>query len=48
MGSTRASGYDLAIEAGSLLTNLRNADEVFGGDEDTPERLIFTYNVRMR
>ena len=40
------SGYDLAIEAGSLLTNLRQRlTKFFGGDEDTPERLIFSYNV---
>jgi len=40
------SGYDLAIEAGSLLTNLRQRlTRFFGGDEDTPERLIFSYNV---
>lgn len=40
------SGYDLAIEAGSLLTNLRQRlTRFFGGDEDTPERLVFSYNV---
>ncbi|MGA2003748.1 MAG: aminotransferase class V-fold PLP-dependent enzyme [Terriglobales bacterium] len=40
------SGYDLAIEAGSLLTRLRERlTKFFGGDEDTPERLIFSYNV---
>jgi cysteine desulfurase family protein len=40
------SGYDLAIEAGSLLANLRlRLTKFFGGDEDTPERLIFAYNV---
>jgi cysteine desulfurase family protein len=40
------SGYDLAIEAGSLLTNLRKRlTKFFGGDEDAPERLIFSYNV---
>jgi len=40
------SGYDLAIEAGSLLTNLRKRlTRFFGGDEDAPERLIFSYNV---
>jgi len=40
------SGYDLAIEAGSLLTNLRQRlTKFFGGDEDTPERLVFSYNV---
>lgn len=40
------SGYDLAIEAGSLLTNLRQRlTKFFGGDEEAPERLIFSYNV---
>ena len=40
------SGYDLAIEAGSLLTNLRQRlTRFFGGDEDAPERLVFSYNV---
>jgi cysteine desulfurase family protein len=40
------SGYDLAIEAGNLLANLRRRlTKFFGGDEDTPERLIFSYNV---
>jgi cysteine desulfurase family protein len=40
------SGYDLSIEAGSLLSNLRQRlTRFFGGDEDTPERLIFSYNV---
>jgi cysteine desulfurase family protein len=40
------SGYDLAIEAGSLLANLRQRlTKFFGGDEDAPERLIFSYNV---
>ena len=40
------SGYDLAIEAGSLLTRLRaRLTKFFGGDDDTPERLIFSYNV---
>jgi cysteine desulfurase family protein len=40
------SGYDLAIEAGSLLANLRQRlTKFFGGDEDAPERLILSYNV---
>lgn len=40
------SGYDLAIEAGNLLANLRQRlTKFFGGDEETPERLIFSYNV---
>jgi cysteine desulfurase family protein len=40
------SGFDLAIEAGSLLDNLRlRLTKFFGGDEDTPERLCFGYNA---
>jgi cysteine desulfurase/selenocysteine lyase len=40
------SGYALAIEAGSLLANLRKRlTRFFGGDEDEPERLIFSYNA---
>jgi len=40
------SGYDLAIEAGNLLADLRQRlTRFFGGDEETPERLIFSYNV---
>jgi cysteine desulfurase family protein len=40
------SGYDLAIEAGSLLADLRKRlTKFFGGDEDEPERLIFSYNA---
>ncbi len=40
------SGYDLAIEAGSLLANLRKRlTKFFGGDEDEPNRLIFSYNA---
>jgi cysteine desulfurase family protein len=40
------SGYDLAMEAGSLLANLRKRlTRFFGGDEDAPERLIFSYNA---
>lgn len=40
------SGYDLAIEAGTLLSDLRKRlTKFFGGDEDAPERLIFSYNV---
>jgi cysteine desulfurase family protein len=40
------SGYDLAIEAGSLLANLRKRlTKFFGGDEDESERLIFSYNA---
>jgi len=40
------SGFDLAIEAGSLLDRLRlRLTRFFGGDEDAPERLCFGYNA---
>ncbi len=40
------SGFDLALEAGSLVDNLRKRlTRFFGGDEDAPERLCFGYNV---
>jgi cysteine desulfurase/selenocysteine lyase len=40
------SGFDLALEAGSLLDKLRKRlTEFFGGDEDAPERLCFGYNA---
>jgi len=40
------SGFDLAIEAGSLLDRLRRRlTKFFGGDEDAPERLCFGYNA---
>ncbi len=40
------SGYELAIEAGSLLDRLRlRLTRFFGGDADTPERLCFGYNA---
>ncbi len=40
------SGFDLAIEAGSLLDQLRlRLTRFFGGDEDAPERLCFGYNA---
>jgi cysteine desulfurase family protein len=40
------SGYDLAIETGTLLDGLRRRlTRFFGGDEDAPERLVFSYNV---
>ncbi len=40
------SGYDLSIEAGSLLDRLRKRmTRFFGGDEDAPERLVFGCNV---
>jgi cysteine desulfurase family protein len=40
------SGYDLAMETGSLVDRLRKRmTRFFGGDEDAWERLIFTHNV---
>jgi cysteine desulfurase / selenocysteine lyase len=40
------SGYDLAIEAGNILEELRKRlTKFFGGDEDAPERLCFGYNA---
>ena len=40
------SGYDLALEAGSLLDRLRKRLTIFfGGDVDAPERLCFGYNA---
>ncbi len=40
------SGFDLCLEAGSLLDNLRKRlTRFFGGDEDAPERLCFGYNA---
>jgi cysteine desulfurase/selenocysteine lyase len=40
------SGFDLALEAGSLLDRLRKRlTRFFGGDEDAPERLCFGYNA---
>jgi cysteine desulfurase / selenocysteine lyase len=40
------SGFDLAIEAGNILDELRKRlTKFFGGDEDTPERLCFGYNA---
>jgi cysteine desulfurase / selenocysteine lyase len=40
------SGYDLAMEAGSLLDKTRKRlTKFFGGDEDVPSRLVFGYNV---
>jgi len=40
------SGFDKALEAGSLLDRLRQRlTKFFGGDEDAPERLCFGYNT---
>ncbi|HWR15397.1 MAG TPA: aminotransferase class V-fold PLP-dependent enzyme [Terriglobales bacterium] len=40
------SGFDLAIEAGSLLDKLRKRlTKLFGGDLDAPERVCFGYNA---
>lgn len=40
------SGYDLAVEAGSMLDSTRKRlTKFFGGDEDVPSRLVFGYNV---
>lgn len=40
------SGFDLAMEAGSLLDKLRKRlTKFFGGDQETPERLCFGYNA---
>ncbi len=40
------SGFDLAIEAGTIVDGLRQKlTHFFGGDETVPERLCFTYNA---
>jgi len=40
------SGFDLALEAGSLLDRLRQRlTRFFGGDQNAPERLCFGYNA---
>ncbi len=40
------SGFDMAIEAGNIIENLRvRLTKFFGGDEDVPERLCFGYNA---
>jgi cysteine desulfurase family protein len=40
------SGYDLAMETGSLLDRLRKRlTKFFGGDDDASDRLVFGYNV---
>ncbi len=40
------SGFDMAIEAGNLLEDLRvRLTRFFGGDETVPQRLCFSYNA---
>ncbi len=40
------SGFDMAIEAGNILEDLRGRlTRFFGGDESAPERLCFGYNA---
>lgn len=40
------SGFDKAIEAGNIVEDLRKKlTAFFGGDEDVPERLCFSYNA---
>lgn len=40
------SGFDLAIEAGNIVEDLRSRlTAFFGGDSDAPERLCFSYNA---
>jgi cysteine desulfurase family protein len=40
------SGFDLAIEAGNIVEDLRKRlTKFFGGDPETPERLCFAYNA---
>ncbi|MCP4583389.1 MAG: aminotransferase class V-fold PLP-dependent enzyme [candidate division Zixibacteria bacterium] len=40
------SGFDMAIEAGNIIEDLRvRLTKFFGGDEDSPERLCFNYNA---
>ncbi len=40
------SGFDMAIEAGNIIEDLRKRlTRFFGGDEDAPERLCFSYNA---
>ncbi len=40
------SGFDLAIEAGNILEDLRQRLTIFfGGDAGSPERLCYTYNA---
>jgi len=40
------SGFDKAIEAGNIIEDLRKRlTKFFGGDEETPERLCYSYNA---
>jgi cysteine desulfurase/selenocysteine lyase len=40
------SGFDMAIQAGNILEDLRQRLTIFfGGDGDAPQRLCFTYNA---
>lgn len=40
------SGFDLAIEAGNIIEDLRKRlTAFFGGDTDSPERLCYAYNA---
>jgi len=40
------SGFDLAVDAGNIVEDLRKRlTDFFGGDEETPERLCFSYNA---
>jgi cysteine desulfurase family protein len=40
------SGFDMAIEAGNIIEDLRKRLTLFfGGDEDVPERLCYSYNA---
>jgi cysteine desulfurase family protein len=40
------SGFDLCLETGALVDNLRQRlTAFFGGDQDAPERLCFGYNA---
>lgn len=40
------SGFDLAIEAGNIIEDLRKRlTAFFGGDTDAPERLCYAYNA---
>jgi cysteine desulfurase/selenocysteine lyase len=40
------SGFDMAIEAGNIVEDLRKRlTKFFGGDETHPERLCFSYNA---